>query len=352
MQTTTYFLGANTPEGFCSQYDALFRDARIRELIILKGGAGCGKSTLMRKLSAAAVSRGCDAEEILCSSDPDSLDALIIPAAGLALVDGTAPHVVEPPLCGVGARYLDLGRFYDGDRLWQLRASLLALKEKNAACYPLCYSALQAAQAASDGLRTLAASLLPEAAWSEAKTKLVPQIIPLRDPSGDTLCRYTTAFTPQGCRSVPLPCRTLRTIRDSYGLAAPLLSAVRRAYRSAGHLTACGYDPLHPRCLQSLLLPEMEIGYIAYSPLFQMEDTETDLDLDALVEEYASSDILQQLQAFAALREQAVQAALAYLAEAKRHHDALEQLYRPAVDFDGLDDTADALLSELEKRLA
>lgn len=352
MQTTTYFLGANTAEGFRSHYNTLFSDRRMKELIILKGGAGCGKSTLMRKLSAAAVSHGCDVEEILCSSDPDSLDALIIPAAGLALVDGTAPHVVEPPLCGVGARYLDLGRFYDRERLWELRASLLALKEKNAACYPLCYSALQSARAASDGLRTLAATALPAAAWAEAKAKLVPQIIPLRDPPGDTLCRYTTAFTPQGCLSLPLSCRTLRYIRDSYGLAAPLLAAVRRSYRSAGHTTAGGYDPLHPRCLQSVLLPETEIGFVAVSPLFPTEATDTDLDLDALVEEYASPEALQQMQAFMSLREQAVQAAIAHLAEAKRHHDALEQLYRPAVDFAGLDETADVLLSELEQRLA
>lgn len=91
--TTSYFLGANTPEGFCSHYNTLFDDDRIRELLILKGGPGCGKSTLMRRVSQAAQEKGFDVEQILCSSDPDSLDGVIIPQRGLALVDGTAPHV-------------------------------------------------------------------------------------------------------------------------------------------------------------------------------------------------------------------------------------------------------------------
>ena len=92
MSVFTCFLGANSPEGFVSRYDTLFSDPRIRELLILKGGPGCGKSTLMRRVSETAQGLGLKAWEILCSSDPDSLDGLILPEAGLAMVDGTAPH--------------------------------------------------------------------------------------------------------------------------------------------------------------------------------------------------------------------------------------------------------------------
>ena len=44
---------------------------------------------------------GYDAEYILCSGDPDSLDAVIIPSLKLAWADGTAPHALEP---GASAR--------------------------------------------------------------------------------------------------------------------------------------------------------------------------------------------------------------------------------------------------------
>ncbi|MEG2679595.1 MAG: hypothetical protein RR949_06600, partial [Oscillospiraceae bacterium] len=59
----------------------------------LKGGPGCGKSTLMNAVGRQARDAGLDAEYILCSGDPDSLDGIVIPALGVAVADGTAPHV-------------------------------------------------------------------------------------------------------------------------------------------------------------------------------------------------------------------------------------------------------------------
>ena len=89
---TNCFLGANTAEGFASRFDQLHSDRRIKKLIILKGGPGCGKSTFMKKLRSTAAELGADTESYPCSSDPASLDGLLIPATGLAIVDGTAPH--------------------------------------------------------------------------------------------------------------------------------------------------------------------------------------------------------------------------------------------------------------------
>ena len=41
-----YFLGANSPAGFYSLYDHLLPPEQARAIYILKGGPGCGKSTL------------------------------------------------------------------------------------------------------------------------------------------------------------------------------------------------------------------------------------------------------------------------------------------------------------------
>ena len=89
-----YFLGANAPTGFYSLYDQLISPKEARAVYILKGGPGCGKSTLMRKIGAWAQEAGLDAEYILCSGDPDSLDAVILPGKAVAIVDGTAPQGV------------------------------------------------------------------------------------------------------------------------------------------------------------------------------------------------------------------------------------------------------------------
>lgn len=89
-----YFLGANSPNGFYSLYDQLIDPAQAEDILILKGGPGCGKSSLMRRVGRAAEERGLAVEYIVCSGDPDSLDAVILPQLGAAIVDGTAPHVV------------------------------------------------------------------------------------------------------------------------------------------------------------------------------------------------------------------------------------------------------------------
>ena len=87
-----YFLGANSPSGFYSLYDHLLPPEQARAIYILKGGPGCGKSTLMRKVAAWAQEAGLETEYILCSGDPDSLDAVVFPDKAAAIVDGTAPQ--------------------------------------------------------------------------------------------------------------------------------------------------------------------------------------------------------------------------------------------------------------------
>lgn len=95
MKQTHFFLGANSAEGFYGLYDQLL-DARLYDLIILKGTPGCGKSTFMRRAAAALEERGLETVYIHCSGDPDSLDGVIAPAIRTAIVDGTAPHGTAP----------------------------------------------------------------------------------------------------------------------------------------------------------------------------------------------------------------------------------------------------------------
>ena len=89
-------MGANSPNGFYSLYDQLLDPGEAEELLILKGGAGCGKSTLMRDVAARAEAQGIPVEYIGCSGDPDSLDAILLPDRRAAIVDGTAPHDTAP----------------------------------------------------------------------------------------------------------------------------------------------------------------------------------------------------------------------------------------------------------------
>ena len=125
-----YFLGANSPQGFYSLYDQLLPPETANAIYILKGGPGCGKSTLMRQVAAQAAQAGETAEYILCSGDPDSLDGVVLPRLKAALVDGTAPHVIEPKYPGVVEQYVNLGVCYDREGLQAVREELQGCSEE------------------------------------------------------------------------------------------------------------------------------------------------------------------------------------------------------------------------------
>lgn len=87
------FAGNNTSQGFYSFFEYLIPPDAKRVLII-KGGPGVGKSTLMQAIAAEMLEHGYDVEMHCCSADAGSLDGILIPRLGVVVVDGTAPQRV------------------------------------------------------------------------------------------------------------------------------------------------------------------------------------------------------------------------------------------------------------------
>ena len=84
------FLGAATAEGAVDKIESI--TAGLLRRYFIKGRPGTGKSTMLRKLVAAATAAGFNVEEYHCSFDPKSLDMVVIRALGVCLFDSTAPH--------------------------------------------------------------------------------------------------------------------------------------------------------------------------------------------------------------------------------------------------------------------
>ena len=158
-----FYLGANAPTGFYSLYDQLIDPAEAAGIYILKGGPGCGKSTLMRRVAAKAEKQGLQVEYIPCSGDPESLDAVIFPEKKMAIVDGTNPHVVEPKYPGVVEQYVNMGLCYDRTGLGDVRAEIMAAMKGYKACYARAYRCLDAAAEIASDMRAIVATPAVEA---------------------------------------------------------------------------------------------------------------------------------------------------------------------------------------------
>ncbi|WP_139999663.1 PRK06851 family protein [Paenibacillus paridis] len=88
------FFGAATPKGAFDFIQSL--TAQLERRIFIKGRPGSGKSTMLKKLAAAAENKGIEVQVFHCGFDPNSLDMLIFPSLSTAIFDSTAPHEYFP----------------------------------------------------------------------------------------------------------------------------------------------------------------------------------------------------------------------------------------------------------------
>ncbi|MCJ8007799.1 hypothetical protein ACFFF5_11985 [Lederbergia wuyishanensis] len=92
------FLGAATPIGPVDFVDNITEGLSTR--YFLKGRAGTGKSTLLKKVAAEAERNGYDIEIYHCGFDPNSLDMIVVRELGWAVFDSTSPHEYFPEKTG------------------------------------------------------------------------------------------------------------------------------------------------------------------------------------------------------------------------------------------------------------
>lgn len=349
----SYFLGANSPKGFYSLYDGLIDRETAKGVYIIKGGAGCGKSTFMKRVAAAAQAAGQPVEYIFCSGDPDSLDAVVLPDRGVALVDGTAPHVVEPKLPGAVDHYINLEPCYDAGSLYPMRGQL----EEAMAGYKGCYARAYRCLAAAAGIEADCRELL-ETEYLEAKAaRRVKGLLSREFRGGNTgqgkvSQRFLSAVTCRGrvCQweTVQEICRRVYVLEDSFGLGHRLLAPLLEGALALGHDAVICPSPMDPSRIEHLLFPSLGLAFVTSSPELPWPGkAHRKIRLDAM----ADPDVLRRCRprlrfsrkVAAALTEEAVSS----LAEAKAMHDRLEALYNPHVDFALGESMADELIQKL-----
>ena len=349
-----YFLGANSPQGFYSLYSELLPPETARAIYIIKGGPGCGKSTLMRQVGEWAAQAGETVEYILCSGDPDSLDAVLIPRRKVALVDGTAPHVIEPKYPGVVEQYVDLGECYDRAGLKSVRGEIQSCMVGYKEHYQRAYRCLDAAAEIQADLRaTLMTRELEEKLVKRAQGILNRELKtkPERQ-AGQVTQRFLGAVSHKGVLvlygTAAAQCTRVYELSDRFGLAHPLLNhlmagAVLRGY----HVVACP-DPMAPDRLAHLLLPQLSLAFLSSTAALPFPGTPyRRIRLDAAADREILRRNRPRLRFAKKVSSALLEEGVACLAQAKSMHDDLESIYNPHVDFTLVDQLADQIGTEL-----
>ncbi len=328
------FPGSNTPEGFYSFYHQGL--AGMEQLFILKGGPGTGKSTLIRKLAADMVERGYDVELWQCSSDNDSLDGVVVPALKLAVIDGTAPHVVDPVCPGAVDEIINLGEHWDRDYLRQHKGEIQEINRVTAGYFATAYGFLAKVKEDMLELEKKMPSL-PMEELARQGDQLVEEIF--RSNLPEVRHFFATAVTPRGwlgfVDELTAGCRHRYILQGRFSAISLVLAQVAKVVIDKGHAIDIFYRAFAPNEMEMLVLPGLGVALIAEGiPGVEVKPQDTLIALAGGCQEEA-------------LWQQSLTAACQALSQAKDLHSRLETFYVHAMDFEGVDATTRELFDRI-----
>ena len=344
-----FFMGALGPKGFQGYFDWLDTQEQV-PLYLIKAGPGCGKSTLMNRLAQASP---LPVERIHCSSDPDSLDGVIFSKPRAAIIDATAPHVVEPACAGAVERYVDLSQFYSREGLQPLKGDIIAAGQACSACYKRVYRCLGAAgELLEDVHDRVTSDLLTQKLARRARGIILREFKPTAATPGVEHQAFLSAVTYQGSvtlwETVEAQAGRVYELWDSYGLAHDLLAPILAAGLATGHQVVACPDPMAPQRLAHLIFPDLSLAFVTSNAAAPWpHHPYRRLRLDAMVDREVYRSSRPRLRFAQKVAQALVDQAVDGLRQAKAAHDSLEALYNPHVDFEGVYRAADQVAEEI-----
>ncbi len=362
-KVSQYFPGAITYRGYVSYWDSNLEG--LEQIYILKGGPGTGKATLIRQIAEAMTEAGHDAELLWCSSDVRSLDGVIFRDAGLAILDGTAPHTRDPKYPGVRDILVDLGRYWDREVLQKNRKEIISLTDENKALYQEVYDQLKKARDFRLRRRGLYKIRLDERGmegWLQAL--LEDQFQGNKPPQEPSRHRFYTLMAPQGPYSFFDELRERARggccfLADEPEIGSKVLTHIAKMAQAKG----CGLWYCHsdqePEELCAIYLPEEKLlfwqtdQYPDYEEKLRCkcgDGEETGIcrvyRLDSWYRKQINSRNQLESDFLTTAIEDAKKRAQKLLNDNKKIHDKLETYYIKAMDFDAMKKEKEGLIRE------
>ena len=333
---SNFFAGANSGEGFRNLFHEIMAPEETYDMILLKGGPGVGKNTFMREVGKTFESVGVDVEYLWCSGDPDSLDGVVIPDIHCAVVDATSPHVMEPKFPAAVDRYVNLGQFYDIAAAKVCCEEIRRRTQEYQKAYARAYHILKAArQVEVEAVRAAQNTVQTEKINRQIEGIVCQELGRRGEEAGKTKRRFLGGITHQGYvwrfDSVEALCPRVYAVQDPFELAGEFFARLHDAAENLGWDTIVCPSAEEMDRIEHLLIPGLGLAFVTTkSGMEYPGKLFRKIRLDALAETDGKAAF--QCRMASLLRQEAIGA----LQEAKAGHDALEAIYNPYVDFDGV----------------
>lgn len=337
-----YFLAANSAEGFVSVFEKRYDAKSGWQCYIIKGGPGTGKSSFMKYIAAKADEKDIKIEHCPCSSDPDSLDALVIPEKKIIILDGTAPHTVDPEYPAVCEEILNFGSFWDTKLLKSKRDRITGLIDKNKSLHKSASKYIVAAGEILKDSFKIAKNCSDSGKIAGFTRKLCRKYIPQNGTQGREEVRFLYSVTPKGVVSFANTAlkdiKTQIIIEDKYSAVSNEIMQSVRSYAVAnGHNIITVRNSFLPSGLiDHIIIPELSICFLREFDYQHFSSDARRIHARRFMNVAQLSKSRERLNFNKKLVRELLIEAVTVLTQAKSVHDELEKCYIDAMDFDAL----------------
>lgn len=352
------FPGGNTSKGFFSYFDHIINRKDANKFIILKGGPGTGKSSMMRKIGVYMQEKGYDVEYHHCASDRESIDSMMIPKLKIALVDGTAPHVTDPKYPGAIDMIINLGEYWNSKGLEENREEIIKVIDRNSKYYKSAYKYFGAAMLIQEDTIWKMEEAMDFGRLNVLAYDLIKEILndsPVVEKTGKERHLFGSAYTPTGWAEHTDT--LLKDIDRTYYIKGEIgtgkTTLMKKIYQEA---TQRGFDvevfhtPLIPEKIETTIIKDLNIA-LSIMDAAKNKNYKV-IDLSEYIKKEVYNNYKDSIEDNKKVYENLISIAIEKLAGAKKNHDLMEAQYIPNMNYDEINKVRDKIveiISEYEK---
>jgi DNA replication protein DnaC len=346
------FPGGNTSIGFYSLYKYIISQDEARRIIVIKGGPGTGKSSLMKNIGRHFSEKNFDIEFHHCSSDNNSLDGVLIKGLNAALIDGTSPHVVDPINPGAVDEILNMGDCWNEEGFSKCRKNIIEINHEIGNTFKRSYKFLGAAKCIHEDWTNCNQEALNISGLNKLKEDIKDKIFtnPVTQ-MGAGRHLFATAFTPDGI--VTFIDNLLTGYDNIYVLnggpgtgKSSVLEYISDEALKRGYFVEVFHDPFIPSRLEHI--PELNFALVTSNEINQKALPGIQINMDDLIIKDKRVNLKNQIEEDKGTFYELTSKALNVISSAKGLHDKMETYYIENMDFNKVNEKVNYVTEKLE----